>query len=73
MAQNTLKTSTAILWTAAYFGIMVLYTFLDIAAKQSIIMNMYHKYILIYNILQFFYNYYCSQFFGILCRLYIIK
>ena len=31
MAQNTLKTSTAILWTAAYFGIMVLYTFLDIA------------------------------------------
>lgn len=36
MAQNTLKTSTAILWTAAYFGIMVLYTFLDIAVWRKL-------------------------------------
>ena len=36
MAQNTLKTSTAILWTATYFGIMVLYTFLDIAVWRKL-------------------------------------
>lgn len=36
MVQNTLKTSTAILWTVAYFGIMVLYTFLDIAVWRKL-------------------------------------
>lgn len=36
MGQNTLKIKHAIMWSAAYFGIMLLYTFLDIAIWRKI-------------------------------------
>lgn len=35
MGQNTPKISNAVIWTAAYFGIMLFYTFLDIAVWRK--------------------------------------
>lgn len=39
MAQNTLSISNTVMWVAAYFGIMLFYTFLNIAVWQKLFPN----------------------------------
>lgn len=36
MTKNTLTISSAVLWSAAYFGIMLFYTFLDVAVWRTL-------------------------------------
>lgn len=39
MGENTLKISNAIIWVVAYFGIMLFYTFLNVAVWRKAFPN----------------------------------
>lgn len=39
MGQNTLKIGDALIWTTAYFGVMLFYTFLDVAVWRKVFPN----------------------------------
>jgi hypothetical protein len=41
MGENTLKIRTAIIWVVAYFGIMLFYTFLNVAVWRMLLHSLF--------------------------------